>query len=838
MRIVDLVSQSFKAIGTHKRRNFFSTFGIAWGVAAVLVLAGWGAGVKRDIEVGMSALGEDLVFVFPGHTSQGIGGYRAGRLIRLYPEDVEVIRAYASKIRTVIPVDQYYLTVRHGDYSDDRNIRFVMPEAKTLRNLAPRRGRFITPEDITERRRICVLGLETAKDIFGSDENPMGQEIRIGGIRFTVVGVLPEKQQMGTVGTRDENLIFIPFSTGRRLFAGRDPIWSIQAKPLSPEDSDQAVEEIRKALAAKYNFADDDEEAVFIFAMTQFTRMIDSFTSALSIFVAAVGAITLAIGGIGVTNMMLVSVNERIGEIGIRRAVGGTRRWILAQFMTETFLLTVTAGLVGLAAGLGILMLMGRLPVPDEVPMPIMSRNVTILAVSVMVATGLMAGISPARRAARLQPVQAIKGNLRALMPKMGRSRSVLPFPGLFGEIVSQAMDDIRTNRLRAALTGFGVFWGVAAVALLMGWGVGMKNKMLEDFSQLGGRRTVVYPRRIPDELSGMRGARPMRFTPEDIRDIETNAWYIEHFSPEIWLGFPVVEHGAESRAVHTLGVKPDVKVVRNFEIAQGRFINPRDVEERRKVAVLGHGVKQRLFGPAPALGQMIRIKGKPFKVVGVMTEKGEQTSRYTSLDDDKLLIPYSTAQTLSGASHPQQLQLHPTVMIPYEEVEERLVDLILENHDIEDEDAVGIFSSLEAANQASKYMDVLTVFLGLVGVITLLVGGAGVANVMMVSVSQRTREIGVRRAVGARKTHIFLQFLSEALMICAAGGIAGVLLALGVSKLLSVVPLPQMFSGPELNTLLLVVIFAFIVGAGVLSGLFPARRAAENNVIESLRYE
>jgi putative ABC transport system permease protein len=838
MRISDLIRQSFRAIMTHKRRNALSTFGIAWGVAAVLILAGWGVGIRDLIRGGMADLGDNIIFAFPGHTSVGVGGYRAGKPVQIYPEDLEVIKAYGSKLKLVLPVDDFTLPVAYGTESEDRTIRGVHPDSKTLRNLQPEKGRFITPDDMEHRRRVCYLGQAVAEEIFGEDADPLGQEIRVGGVRFVVIGVLHDKsRQTANVGSRDEDVVFIPFTTGRSLFAGRRPISWVQARAFNPEQSEEAGEEIRAAMAAKYNFSPDDEEALFILPMTRYTKMIDTFTAAIAIFVAAVGVVTLAIGGIGVMNIMLVSVHERISEIGVRRAIGGTRRWIMAQFLTETAMLTLMAGLIGLIFGSLMLFTLSKLPL-ENFPVPVMSWGVTLTAIVVMVATAFISGITPARRAVSIPPVHAIKGETRILEPETRAKRSALPFPGIFGEVISQAVDDIKSTKLRAMLTAFGVFWGVAAVALLSGWGIGMKEAFLEDINQLGGRRTTIYPRRIESEISGLRAARQLRFTEQDIADLRENAWFIEYFAPELWMGFPVVEHRGESRAVHTLGVEPATLIIRNFEVAEGRFINQRDLTEKRKVAFLGHRVKQRLFGPAPAVGETIRIKGYVFTVVGIAVGKGEQNSINTSLDDDKILVPYTTARVLMEQEWPDYLTLHPTLSMPWEEIEDRLVAIILKNHDIESEDAVGIFSALQIREGFTKAMDALSIFLGGVGVVTLLIGSIGVANVMFVSVSQRTREVGIRRAIGARQVHIFIQFLAEAAMICLAGGLLGVLFAFLISGLLGVLPLPAFFAAPRINPFLALIILGCIVGAGILAGFAPARKAAKSNVIESLHYE
>ncbi len=838
MLLSDLLRQSLRNIASHKRRNLLSAFGVTWGVASILLLAGWGMGVQHYMRQGMESFGKDIILVFPGHTSKGIGGYRAGRMILLYPEDVEAIRAYSSSAKTVVPVDEFRLTVSKGNISEDRDIRGVAPDAKTIRNLTPERGRFFTREDMDNRRRVCVIGPNVRDEFFKHHEDPLGSTIKIGGITFTIIGILPEKQQMVTIGRNDNSLIFVPFTTGRRLFARRRPLFCIMVRSFRPDQYEQTVSEIRRALATKHNFAADDEEAVWIIPLTRYTRQVNTFSAAVGIFVTGVGILTLAIGSTGVTNMMLVSVSERIGEIGIRRAAGASRSEIRQQFLIETLLVTAVAGAIGFALGMMLLWLFTKLPIPDYIPIPIVSTKVALLAGIVMVIAGLIAGSVPARRASTIAPVDAIKGNLRTWTQKVGAKRSSLVLPGMLGEIISQAMDDIRAARLRAGLTGFGVFWGIAAVGLLVGWGTGMRDQMVARIDQLGGRRTVIYPRRIESRTIGVKREQFLHFTDQDVEDLKDNAWFIEYISPEASPGFAVIEHGSESRALHTLGVSPEAQIIRNFSIAQGRFLNHGDIAEKRKVCVLGASAKTKLFGQRDAVGEMIRIRGVPFLVVGVMAAKGEQTSIETSLDDEKVLVPFTTATILTGRRYPDRLVLHPRTDIPYDEVETRVKQIILKNHNLEGQEAVGMYSALEARQEISKIMDGLTAFLGGVGVITLLVGAIGVANIMFVSVAQRTREIGIRRAVGAKRNHILSQFLFEAMLICLVAGILGILFAMGIASLLGAIELPGLFAPPKLDGSVLLIIFIAIAGAGTISGLFPARKAAHVNVTDSLRYE
>jgi len=392
-------------------------------------------------------------------------------------------------------------------------------------------------------------------------------------------------------------------------------------------------------------------------------------------------------------------------------------------------------------------------------------------------------------------------------------------------------------------LTMFGIIWGLAAVVILVGWGVGFQNYFMYEMGKLGEKLIMVYPGKVETGLGGYRAGKLIRLTEKDLRALKSTRFqYFEYLTPEISPGYLTVKYKNESRAVHTLGIFPQTLEMRNFSIGEGRFINEEDVRRGRRVCFLGANIKNRLFGEnQPAVGEYVKVKGVRFAVIGVARSKGEQLSIMMSLDDDKLLIPFSTVQMLFvGTPYLDRIMVQVTSRLYADQCIEVIRKTLAPLHGFrpDDKEALRIYNVSEGMTEMEKFGGGLQIFLGLVGSITLFIGGVGVMNIMLVAVRERTREIGIRKAVGAKRRHIFLQFLVESLVITLPAGGIGILLGISFSWLLGQFPLPRFFMAPEASPTVLLVAFSVMTAVGLFSGTLPAIRAARLNPIDALRYE
>ena len=342
-----------------------------------------------------------------------------------------------------------------------------------------------------------------------------------------------------------------------------------------------------------------------------------------------------------------------------------------------------------------------------------------------------------------------------------------------------------------------------------------------------------------------------MRLSEEDVEALKAFPIEVEEAIPEYDCDFPVVKYGSESRAVHTLGVVPGTSKMRNFKVAKGRFINQGDVEQSVRVCFLGANIPERLFGnrTRDVTGEYVSINGIRYLVVGIAQPKGFQVSINNSLDDDKILIPVSTAlKDFSGDKYLSRILVSPVEKERYRKTEQEIRQTLSRLHrfDPENEDALYVFSMLEGMEFMGYIVLALQVFLGGVGVITLLIGAVGVMNIMFFVVTQRTREIGIRRAVGALKRHIFQQLFTEALAITFLGGLIGFGIGWGLNAGLTAlveilrsqnVQLMMLFS-PQNSLAASLITVLFMVAAGFLAGVTPALRAMRLDIVDSLRYE
>lgn len=392
MRAAEAFGSAVTALRSNRLRSALTMLGVVIGVASVVILVAIGSGAKQEVEQQVEGLGSNLILVVPGEFSVG----SAPSVSRLTLEDVDVLG------RIVGDRDMVATTVASGEQIRVGSRSVFVTVNGTNENL-PRvfdrpvaRGRFLSRADVDTRRRVVVLGSQTARDLFG-DVDPLGRQVAIAGVRFRVIGVFAE---IGTsFGVSRDKEIVVPVSAAQRLF-GVNRIDALAVKAPTLDAIEPLQGRIVGALEAKY-----DGETFSAVTQTQILGTIGTILGLLTWVLAAIAGISLLVGGVGVSNIMLVSVRERTREIGLRKALGARHRDILAQFLVEAVLLTTIGGLIGMALGMAASLAAARLtPVPALV-----AWWSLVLAFGVSVGVGVFFGVFPARRAARLDPVVALR---------------------------------------------------------------------------------------------------------------------------------------------------------------------------------------------------------------------------------------------------------------------------------------------------------------------------------------------------------------------------------------------------------------------------------------------
>ncbi|HTR67139.1 MAG TPA: ABC transporter permease [Terriglobales bacterium] len=415
MNLAEIFRQTFSTFRAHKMRIFLTMFGIVWGIASVILLVGLGRGFSVDQKKRMETLGKDLVIVWGGRTSSQIGGLAAGREISLTIEDARLIRdecyliknVSAELRRTVPEVSQFN--------SANRGVVGMWPSYQGFRSLILGEGRLITDEDEAESRRVVILGDAARQQLF-SGQPAVGASLLIKSVPYTVVGVLKKKNQNSNYNGPDNDYLYAPYSAVARDFPPpekkgvvRGYLDDIVFEVADAEHHDEAVMQVRRTLGRVHHFDGADKDALFVWDTMEGAKLVENIFNVVTIFFACVAIVTLCLGGIGVMNIMLVSVTERTREIGVRKALGATRRDILRQFFAESAILTVVSGALGLGFGIGLCVVLSVLPLPDFVPHPVVSVIAIVASVLTLSLITLTAGMYPAQRAAEMVPVESLR---------------------------------------------------------------------------------------------------------------------------------------------------------------------------------------------------------------------------------------------------------------------------------------------------------------------------------------------------------------------------------------------------------------------------------------------
>lgn len=410
--LLDIAQQTLRTLWAHKLRSFLTMFGIAWGVGSFLLLVGLGEGFRSGQRKNFATLGTDIMFLFPGRIPAIEGSLSTGRVYRLTYADYEAIRKEATHIRAITP------NLNRGDIravseytSASGQVVGVAPISSTIRYTPIAAGRWFSEEDDEGNRRVAVLSYDMQRTLFPGRPS-VGDVILLNGARFDVIGTIEQIRKGGQGGP--DLRIYLPINTMRAQFPVKgenalDAISSLIYQPKTREEHELAKNEVHRIVARRHQFDPKLSEAFEDWDTIESAKRIDTIFLAMNWFLGAVGIVTLALGAIGIINIMLVSVTERVKEIGLRKALGATNRNILTQFFLEGAFLTGVSGAVGLLAAVAMVSLLSLAPSPRGFDPPRIVPVSAAIAIGSLAIAGIIAGLYPARRAAMLAPVEALR---------------------------------------------------------------------------------------------------------------------------------------------------------------------------------------------------------------------------------------------------------------------------------------------------------------------------------------------------------------------------------------------------------------------------------------------
>ena len=406
MRFINLIKVAYRSLNRNKMRSFLTMLGIIIGVASVIAMLAIGEGSNQNIKASVASLGTNSIMVFPGTTMSGGVRQGAGSTQTIRVDDVDAIAHHCDLVSRVSPVDQKRVQAIYNSQNWNTMVVGVKNDYFRIRSLTMDKGNEFTPTDDRAAAKVCVIGVTVVLNLFGDENfNPVGQLIRINNIPVKVIGVLTKMGQ-NTFGQDQDDIIIAPFTTvQKRMMAASEYVNSILASGITENQIDDAVDEVSHLLRERHKLAPSDDNDFTVRTQSDISNIFTTISKVMTVLLASIAGISLLVGGIGIMNIMLVSVTERTREIGIRMAIGAKGRDVLIQFMIESSVISFLGGLIGIALGISISELVAKVagwPV-------VISLSSVVLSFVFSAAIGLFFGWYPARKAAALNPIDALR---------------------------------------------------------------------------------------------------------------------------------------------------------------------------------------------------------------------------------------------------------------------------------------------------------------------------------------------------------------------------------------------------------------------------------------------
>ena len=404
-------------------------------------------------------------------------------------------------------------------------------------------------------------------------------------------------------------------------------------------------------------------------------------------------------------------------------------------------------------------------------------------------------------------------------------------------DALRQMWRDVRGQKLRTFLTVFGIVWGTVAVTLLLAFGKGLQRQMIVNAAGIGDQICIAWPGLTSVPFQGLGKGRKIRLNEEDVEAIRSQAVGVAAISSEYSKTLKL-NYGTKTLAVDVSGVSPEFGLMRNISPQEGgRFVNPSDVADQRRIVFIGNKLAEDMFGKEPAVGKNVLLGGSPFLVVGVMQSKIQQSS-YSGRDNGKAYIPHSTYRALTGEKWVDNLIYQPAVAAQSKDVTDAVRGVLGRRlqFDPEDKEALSVWDTTEEFAFLAIFFLSFRLFLGIIGSFTLIVGGIGVSNIMNVVVEERTREVGIKMALGAKSRWVLRQFLLETILFTAAGGAIGFAVSIGVCAIFPKFGVTRYVGDPDVSLSVALLTAAILGLTGVVAGYFPARDASRLDPVVAMK--